>query len=119
MLTSFAGAQELAPGKYSGSYNPAQVANALVSIVLDIRSVDEGTITGQGELHLTTQHGAKLREGCFGGFPLRGTVKGDAVSIWAAEKWGPAGECKFLMRGTVSGNKISGKIGQSTIELSR
>ena len=119
LLTSFAAAQELTPGKYSGSFNPPQNANALITIVIEIQSVENGAITGMGQRHVTSQIGTRLREGCIGGFPLKGTVKGDVVDIAAAEKWGPAGDCLFRMRGTVSGDKIVGKIGQSDIELKR
>ena len=120
LLTSFlAAAQELTPGKYTGSYIPAQFPNALVSIMVNIKSVENGAITGQGELHATSKMGTRLREGCFGGFPIKGTVKGDAVDIMAAEKWGPAGDCQFRVRGTVQGNKIRGKIEESDIELSK
>ena len=119
LLTSFAAAQDLTPGKYTGSYNPAQFPNTLVSIVVDITSVENGVITGQGQRHVTSQVGTRLREGCIGGFPLKGTVKGDTIDISAAEKWGPAGDCLFRLRGTVSGNKILGKIGPSDVELSK
>ena len=87
--------------------------------MLDIKSVDGGKFTGTGERHISTQVGTRIREGCIGGFPITGTVKGDAVDIRAAEKWGPAGDCQFRMRGTISGNKISGKIGPSDVELSK
>ena len=119
LLTSFAAAQELTPGKYSGSYNPPNFPNSLVSITLDIQSVDTGAVTGQGQRSVTTQGGTRLRDGCIGGFPLKGTVKGGTVDISAAEKWGPAGDCLFRVRGTVSGDKIVGKIGQSDVELKR
>ena len=119
LLTSFAAAQELAPGRYTGSYNPPNFPNSLVSITLDIQSVENGAIAGQGQRSVTSQIGTRLREGCIGGFPLKGTVKGDTVDISAAEKWGPAGDCLFRVRGTVSGDKILGKIGQSDIELKR
>lgn len=119
LLTSFASAQELTPGKYSGSYNLPQFANALVSFTLDIQSVENGAITGQGERHVSAASGTRLREGCIGGFPLKGAVKGNVVDIYAAEKWGPNGDCQFRVRGTVSDGKILGKIGQSDITLSK
>lgn len=119
LLTSFAAAQELVPGRYSGSYNPPQFPNALVTFTLDIQSVENGAITGQGERHVSAQGGTRLREGCIGGFPLKGTVKGNVVDFYAAEKWGPNGDCLFRLRGTVSGDKISGKLGPSDIELAR
>ena len=111
--------RELAPGKYTGSYNPPRNPNALISIVVDIKSVENGAITGQGQQNVTSQVGTRLRTGCVGGFPLKATVKGDAVDISAAEKWGPAGDCLFRMRGAVSGDRIRGKIGPSDIELKR
>jgi hypothetical protein len=119
LLTSFAFADELTPGKYSESYNPPQFANALITFTLDITSVENGVIAGQGQRSVTSQTGTRMQQGCIGGFPIKGTVKGDVVDIMAAEKWGPNGECQFRVRGTVSGGKISGKIGQSDIVLSK
>ena len=117
LLTSFAAAQELTPGRYTGSYTPPRYPNSLISIVVEITSVEYCAIAGQGQRHFTTRVGTRIREGCVGAFPLKGTVKGDTGDISAAEKWGPAGDCQFRVRGTVSGNWILGKIGPSDVEL--
>lgn len=118
LLTSWAFAQELSPGKYSGSFSPGAQGFS-VSISLDIKSVENGTVAGTGERHTQHQGGKRSAQGCSGSFPLTGTVKGSAVDLRAAEKFGPAGDCSFRIVGTVSGNKIVGKIGQNEVELSK
>ena len=55
LLTSFASAQELTPGKYTASYSPTQPQGVQVSIVLDVKSVEDGKITGTGERHVVSQ----------------------------------------------------------------
>ena len=117
LLASFASAQELAAGKYTGSYFPPQFQEVL--IVLSIQSVDGGNVTGTGERHVTFQSGKQARAGCIGVFPLVGTVMGSAVDLRSGEKWGPAGDCRFRLRGAVSGDKIRGKLGENEIELSK
>ena len=116
---SVASAQELAPGKYTGTYDVTQAQGAKVSLVLDIKSVDNGTITGTGERHGITRYGKRSSGGCTGAFPLAGTVKGDELDVRSAEKFGAGGDCQFRLRGKVSGNKILGKVGQNEVELSR
>ena len=119
LLTSFACAQELSPGKYTGSYVAAQAQNLQVMITIDIKGVENGSVTGMGERHTIRQSGKRVQEGCVGTFPLKGTVKGDTIDVQSAEKWGAAGDCQFRLRGTVSGEKILGKIGQNDIELKK
>lgn len=114
-----ASAQELAPGKYTGSYDITQAQGAKVSLVLDIKSIDNGTITGTGERYGINRYGHRGTGGCNGAFPLAGTVKGDEVDVRAAEKFGAGGDCQFRLRGKASGTKIVGKVGQNEVELSR
>ena len=110
-------ADELTPGKYSGSFSSGR---STISIVLDIKSVENGTVQGIGERHGTDQSGKRFQRGCIGSFPLKGTAKGDTIDLQSAEKFGGSGEeCQFRIRGTVSGNKILGKIGQNDVELTR
>ena len=117
LLTSLAFADELTPGKYSGRY-PA--GPSTITITLDIKSVENGTVQGIGERQGTDQSGQRFQRGCIGSFPLKGTAKGDSIDLQAAEKFGGSGaECQFRIRGTVSGNKIVGKIGQNDIELTK
>lgn len=109
LLSSFASAQELRLGKYTGSYFPPHFQE--VTIVLSIMAVDGGKVTGTGERQVTFQSGKQARAGCIGEFPLAGTVIASTVDLRSAQKWGPAGDCEFRLRGEVSGGKIRGKVG--------
>ena len=121
LVTPFASAQELSPGKYSGSATGA-LPGTQVSYTLDIKSVANGVVEGRGERQAIRQDGKRVEGGggCIGGFPLAGTVKGDAIELRATEKFGASGDCSFRLIGTVTGNKIVGKIGgKLDIELTR
>jgi hypothetical protein len=89
-----------------------------VTLTLAIISVENGAIKGKGQRYVTNQAGLRV-EGCVGEFPLVGRLKGNEVFLRAAEKFGPAGDCVFGLRGTVSGNKIQGKTGEFEVELTR
>ena len=118
LLTVAAFGQELAPGKYSGEYASQTTQGFRVRISLDIKSVADGAIEGTGSRYTVTQLGYSGTT-CTGEFPLTGTLKGDRVDIRAAKPFGPSGDCRFRVQGTVADNKIQGKIGQNDIELSR
>jgi hypothetical protein len=96
-----------------------QITQGAIHITLDITSIENGAVQGRGERQGTDQSGIRFKMGCIGSFPLTGTAKGSTVDLRAAEKFGAAGDCQFRIRGTVQGNKIIGKIGQSDIELSK
>ena len=116
LLTSLAAAQEGPVGKYTGSFTSNQAAQ--ISIILDIKSVENGVVVGQGSRYGRTQHGVALQN-CVGEFPLTGSLKGNELDVRAAEKSGQTKDCQFRLRGTVSGSKILGKMGPYEIELSR
>ena len=121
LLTSPAFAQELVPGKYSGSATGG-LPGTQVSFTLDIKSVADGVVEGRGERQAIRQDGKRVEGGggCIGSFPLAGTVKGNAIDLRATEKFGASGDCLFRLVGTVSGNKIVGKVGgKLDIELTR
>ena len=114
-VTAIASAEELEPGKYVGHY---QTTAFNVTVTLDIDSVEKGAVKGKGQRHVSNQGGLRVG-GCAGDFQLVGRLKGNELFVRAAEKFGPAGDCIFGLRGTVSGNKIRGKTGEFDIELTR
>ncbi len=113
-VASPASAQEA--GKYTGSYINNQGNNT--SLVLDIKSVEGGKIEGTGQRQGFSQTGLPT-QACSGEFPLTGTVNGAAVEVRSAQKFGRAQDCSFRLRGTMTGNKIQGKVGGSDVELTR
>ena len=92
-----------------------------MTYTLDIKSVANGVVEGRGERQAIRQDGKRVEGGgCIGSFPLAGTLKSDAIELRATEKFGASGDCGFRLVGTVTGNKIVGKIGgKLDIELTR
>ena len=105
-------AQDSAVGKYSGSYTLP--SSGVVALVLDIRSIKDGVVEGQGERSMAL--GPQM---CTGPFRLTGTLKGESIDVRAAEKFGSTKDCTFRLRGAVSGNKITGKVGPFDVELTK
>jgi len=105
-------AQDSPIGKYTGSHRPRAHG---VGVTLDIKSVDSGRLQGEGQL----VYSGPVSGSCTGSFPLTGTFEGAQIVVRSAEKFGRAADCSFTLRGTLSGNKITGKIGQSDIELTK
>ena len=111
LIAASALAEDAVVGKYSGSYS-AQSA-VPVALSLDIKSADNGVIQGVG-IRSVPRAGSS----CNGEFAFKGTLKGDRINV-VAEKFGSSGDCTFRFNGTVSGNKLVGKVGQIDVELSK
>ena len=109
-----AAAQEA--GKYTGSYINNQ--GNTTALVLDITSLEGGKIEGTGQRQGFTQTGNPT-QACSGEFPLTGSLKGTELEVRSAQKFGRAQDCSFRLRGTMSGNKIQGKVGGSEVELKK
>jgi hypothetical protein len=105
-------AQEGAAGKYSGSYTLPNLV--VIGLALDIGSIKDGVVEGQGERMVS-----RGNQSCAGPFRLTGTLKGDQLDVRAAEKFGRGGDCTFRLQGTLSDNKIKGKVGPNDIELTK
>ena len=102
-------AQDAAVGTFRGSFDAhTNIGLVSVGVTLTISSVDDGKVTGTGNL---------ARGVCAGNYPLAGTLKGADLAVRATQKGGPAGDCSFGFRGKVDGNRLVGTMGKYEVEL--
>jgi len=105
-------AQELVPGKYSGTYQYSP--NTSVNVVLDIKSVENGVVSGTASSRSTAR-----QQGCSGEYQISGTFKGNTLRVRSTEKGGAAGDCTFSLSATLEGDKLRAKRGQNEFDLTR
>ena len=97
-------AQESLVGTYNGNYELPRGTQRF-GITLVISSAEDGKVKGNAIFQ---------RGNCQGSYPVEGGVKGNTIRVRATAKGGPAGDCFFSFSGTVDGNRLVGKMGNTT-----
>jgi hypothetical protein len=98
-------------GKWSGAFQ--NNAGNTTSITLDIKSVNDGAVTGVGTYATSARRGGT----CRGDYPLEGTLKGAELDVRG--KGGPAADCNFRVRGTIEGGALKGRFNNTEVTLSK
>jgi hypothetical protein len=115
LSSAYSHAQQSIDGKYSGSYpgRSTSGANAMsLGIVIEIKSVEGDAIKG------TISQVGSWRP-CRGESPAEGTHKDGQVVLTALNEIGPTGCGKPRFKGTLDGNNLVGKWGNTDVKLSK
>ena len=112
-LSMCALAQENLVGKWSGTYlytGSARAASGNVGVELEITSVENNVVQGVAK---------QLSRICGGEYPLTGKLDGNNLGMISAKNLGPTGDCQFGFRVVVDGTKMTGKVGNYDLQLSK
>jgi hypothetical protein len=108
-------AQETLVGKWSGSYLyvgnlGGTTAPANIGVELEITSVEGNVVKGLAK---------QFSRICGGEYPLSGKLDGNNLGMVSAPNMGPTGDCRFGFRAVVDGSKMTGKVGNYDLQLSK
>ena len=102
-------------GKWSGSYLylgnlGASSAPTNVGVDLEITSVENNIVKGLAK---------QFTRVCGGEYPLAGKLDGNNLGMISAPNLGPTGDCRFGFRVVVDGNRMTGKMGNYDLQMSK
>jgi hypothetical protein len=109
-------AQESLVGSYNGSFNWQTQSRGVMPLPISLRI----TSAADGKLQATASrgHNNKAGQGCAGEYKLSGTYAGNKLDL-VSEPGGPAGDCTMHLKLVAEGNKLTGTLGKSEVELRR
>jgi hypothetical protein len=112
--TQFAMAQQLEPGKYTGTASNSRNSSVLE---LEIISVSESQVNGK--LVRYPRNKRQGGSGCAGTFDVEGSHRDGTLTLRVVERGGAAGDCGGRLVLKAEGNKLTGTLGDMQAELSK